>query len=97
MGVSRQNGFSGCLRYLPFAGLNKNGSVVHNKRIAYRRRGCFLQTCSALSAPVYTFIPGYALPIEGCGMVMGGLMEKELLRQAELLCADGKGRSREGI
>lgn len=41
MGVSRQNGFSGCLRHLPFAGLNKNGSVVHNKRIAYRRRGVF--------------------------------------------------------
>lgn len=41
MGVSRQNGFSGCLRHLPFAGLNKNGSVVHNKRIAYRRRSVF--------------------------------------------------------
>ena len=41
MGVSRQNGFSGCLRHLPFAVLNKNGSVVHNKRIAYRRRGVF--------------------------------------------------------
>lgn len=41
MGVSRQNGFSGSLRHLPFAGLNKNGSVVHNKRIAYRRRGVF--------------------------------------------------------
>lgn len=26
---------------MPFAGLNKNGSVVHNKRIAYRRRGVF--------------------------------------------------------
>lgn len=24
-------------------------------------------------------------------MVIGGLVEKELLRQAELLCADGKG------
>lgn len=57
----------------------------------------FLQTCSALSAPVYTFIPGYVLPIEGHGMVIGGLVEKELLRQAELLCADGKERSREGI
>lgn len=41
MGVSRQNGFSGCLRHLPFAGFNKNGSVVHNKRIAYRRRSVF--------------------------------------------------------